>query len=69
MFDRLRIHAETCPEGPCTACKANHMRWRLRQLLPLTYRTTYRTQDGSTHFSVWRMWFGRVFDVDEVTIA
>lgn len=69
MFKRLRIHSGTCPDGPCTACKANHMRWRVRQLVPLTYRTRYRTMDGQQHFAVWRMWFGRVFAHDEVTVA
>lgn len=66
--------SEECPQGPCTGCAARVARkgrvgWRLRQLLPLTYRTTYATTDGTKHFAVWRMWLGRVFDHDEVTIA
>lgn len=69
MFRRFRNHDDDCPNGPCTACKANRARWRLKQLLPLTYRTTYGTEDGAQHFAVWRMWFGRVFAHDEVTIA
>jgi hypothetical protein len=42
--------------------------WYLRQLLPLTYRSRY-TENGRRHFAVWRMWFGRVFDHDDVTLA
>lgn len=44
------------------------MAWYLRQLLPLTYRSHYRTDDVR-HFAVWRMWFGRVFDHEDVVIA
>lgn len=39
--------------------------WTLRQLLPLTYRTTYTDESGERHFTVWRMWFGRCFDIDD----
>jgi hypothetical protein len=62
---------EECPEGPCDACVqrvARRGRWLIRQLLPLTYRTTYRTMDDKTHFAVWRMWFGRVFAHEEHVI-
>lgn len=41
--------------------------WYLKQLFPLTYRTTY-TEAGVRHFTVWRMWLGRCFDVDDVVI-
>ena len=37
--------------------------WALKQLLPLTYRTTYG-ENGKRYFSVWRMWLGRSFDVE-----
>ncbi len=37
------------------------MLWHLKQLLPLTYRSHYCTDDGCRHFAVWRMWFGKVF--------
>jgi hypothetical protein len=40
--------------------------WYLWQLLPLTYRTYYGDEDGLIHFSVWRMWFGRCFAIDDV---
>lgn len=45
----------------------NRVIWYLKQLLPLTYRTTY-TENGQRHFSVWRMWFGRCFDIDDYMI-
>jgi hypothetical protein len=47
--------------------------WRLRQLLPLTYRTHYGLvkDDGTVepHFCVWRMWMGRSFDITDVVVA
>ncbi len=43
--------------------------WALKQLLPLTYRSRYRTSDGKSWFAVWRMWFGRVFDHECVEVA
>jgi len=42
--------------------------WCCKQLLPLTYRSKYRTSDGAKHFSVWVMWFGRVFKHDHMLI-
>lgn len=61
-----------CPDGPCTACVshvARRARWGLRQLVPLTYRSTFTTADGSRHFAVWRMWLGRVFAHEDHVIA
>jgi hypothetical protein len=50
-----------------------HLRWMLRQLVPLTYRTRCErvNADGSLtpQFIVWRMWLGRCFDEDRVEIA
>lgn len=43
--------------------------WRLKQLLPLTYRSRYRDARDRCHFAVWRMWFGRCFGVDDVVIT
>lgn len=42
--------------------------WYLKQLFPLTYRTHYG-KDGKEMFCVWRMWFGKCFDVEEYTIG
>lgn len=46
----------------------NKLKWYVRQLIPLTYRSRYRTDDGLFHFAVWRMWFGVVFDYDDYVI-
>lgn len=45
------------------------MKWYLRQLFPLTYRSRYTDGDGRKHLAVWRMWFGQVFGHDDVVIA
>lgn len=46
--------------------------WCLKQIVPLTYRSKYQTlnEEGhwERHFSVWRMWFGRVFDHEDVVL-
>jgi hypothetical protein len=42
--------------------------WMVKQLVPLTYRSRYGT-GGQRHFAVWRMWFGRCFQIDDVVIA
>jgi hypothetical protein len=65
------------PDGPCEGCAkravrgrwGHRVRWLLRQLFPLTYRTRYHTMDGTEWFVVWRMWFGRVFAEDKVAVA
>ena len=46
----------------------NKIIWYLKQLLPLTYRTTYSC-DHVRRFVVWRMWFGRCFDIDDYAIG
>jgi len=48
--------------------RLERLRWLARQLLPLTYRTTYGDEAGRRHFAVWRMWFGRCFDVTDVVV-
>jgi hypothetical protein len=47
--------------------KAERIKWYVKQTIPLTYRTTYR-ENGVKHFTVWRMWFGRCFAVDDVIV-
>lgn len=42
------------------------MRWYLKQLLPLTYRSHYVADDRRHHFVVWRMWLGSRFDIEDV---
>ena len=36
--------------------------WCLKQLLPFLYFATYR-EDGERRLTVWRMWFGRCFNI------
>lgn len=48
-------------------------RWAFKQLLPLSYWTKYRVADGSERgqlrLAIWRMWFGRCFDVVDVPVV
>lgn len=50
------------------------MLWYLKQLLPLTYWTTYEQQSTEPnskpekHFTIWRMWFGRCFNVIDIIV-
>ena len=46
----------------------NRVKWAVKQILPLTYRSHYK-MDGEKYFSVWRMWFGRVFDHESFKIG
>jgi hypothetical protein len=39
---------------------------KLRKLLPKTFWTTYGNMDGSRTFTIWRMWFGRCYDVTRI---
>lgn len=51
-----------------TQRKINRLIWSMKQLLPLSYWTKYRTQDGAQHFAIWRMWFGRCYDITTVIV-
>ena len=42
------------------------MVWYLKQLLPLSYRSHYGDSAGQKWFAVWRMSFGRCFDVEVI---
>ncbi len=42
--------------------------WYLKQLLPLTYVSTYG-QDGDRWVTVWRQWFGRTYNVRRWRLA
>ena len=37
--------------------------WYMKQLLPLRYETIYGGTGGKRYLSIWRMWFGRCFNV------
>ncbi len=43
--------------------------WRIKQLLPLTYRSRYKDGADKMHFCVWRMWLGRCFSIEDVVVA
>lgn len=49
--------------------RISRLGWYLRQLVPTTYRTRYVDDAGLRHFTVWRMWLGRSFDVDDVVVG
>lgn len=44
------------------------IKWYIKQLFPLTYRTTYAV-DGKQRFCVWKMWMGRCYKVDDHVIG
>jgi hypothetical protein len=44
------------------------IKWFLKQLLPLTYRTHYKL-GGKPTFCVWQMWFGKCFNIDQHQIV
>ena len=43
--------------------------WYLRQLLPLTYRSHYRDAQGNKRFSVWKMWMGHAYAIEDYCIG
>ena len=45
------------------------MKWYLKQLFPLTYRTNYQDEDGNKHFCVWKMWLGKCYRIDDMIIS
>ena len=40
--------------------------WYLKQLVPHTIWTAYYDESGTQHFSIWKMWLGRCYDVLDV---
>jgi hypothetical protein len=64
-------------DGACEGCvqrAARRGRWAVRQLLPLTYRTSYHTLDAESRpdrlwFVVWKMWLGRCYKIDRVQVS
>jgi hypothetical protein len=42
--------------------------WYVKQLFPLTYRSRF-TENGRSHFCVWRMWLGHCFNIDDIIVA
>ena len=35
----------------------------IKQLLPLTYYSKYRDQNGSKELAIWTQWFGKPFNI------
>jgi hypothetical protein len=44
------------------------IKWYIKQILPLTYRTKYRCSEGHQHYTVWNMWLGRSYNMDDVVV-
>ena len=45
----------------------NKIKWCIKQLLPLTYRSKYKS-DGKDYFCVWNMWFGKSYNIETYEI-
>ena len=37
----------------------------LKQLLPFTYWSKFKTPDGKKHLTIWRQWFGIPFSINK----
>lgn len=46
----------------------NRLKWTLKQILPMTYWTTYSDGDGRW-FCMWRMWLGRCSDIVRIPVC
>lgn len=47
----------------------NKIIYLVKQLLPLTYHSKYRVQNGSKELAIWTQWFGKPFNVKRYTLA
>ena len=47
----------------------NKIIYLVKQLLPLTYHSKYRVQNGSKEIAIWTQWFGKPFNVKRYTLA
>lgn len=45
----------------------NEIKWYLKQLLPLTYRSICESE-GKNYFCVWKMWFGKCYNIERYEI-
>ena len=45
------------------------IKWAIKQLLPLRYQTFYTDSNNQKHFEAWLMWFGKCFNVIEITVS
>ncbi len=50
----------------------NKLIYYIKQLLPLTYYSKYRVQNGDIdhkQLAIWTQWFGKPFDIKRFTLA
>ena len=47
----------------------NKIIYLAKQLLPLTYHSKYRVQNGSKELAIWTQWFGKPFNIKRYTLA
>lgn len=43
--------------------------YTLKQLLPLTYYSKYRVQNGANELAIWTQWFGKPFKIKRFTLT
>lgn len=43
--------------------------YTLKQLLPLTYYSKYRVQNGAKELAIWTQWFGKPFNIKRFTLT
>lgn len=41
----------------------------LKQLLPLTYYSKYRVQNGNKELAIWTQWFGKAFNIKRFALV
>lgn len=46
----------------------NKIKWYLKQLLPLSYRSRYK-ENGKKYFTVWNMFLGKCFNQETYEIV
>ncbi len=47
----------------------NKITYHIKQLLPLTYYSKYRVQNGNKELAIWTQWFGKPFNIKRFTLA
>ena len=43
--------------------------YTLKQILPLTYCSKYKVQNGVNELAIWTQWFGTRFNIKRYTLA
>lgn len=66
VFEQL--HKSLSKKTSLFTPKGNKLFWYLKQLFPLTYRSHYSDAIGERRFAVWKMWFGKVYQYEDVII-